>query len=232
MNKQEKLSVRQAFVQELDNKILSGELRVGEKLPPARELCHIMGFSLTVVNAGISELVSKGFLEVKPRHGTYVADYREKGTPEALMAIFLNSGNTLSKHDVRSFCESRIALDPFIAELVIQRAGDEQIAQLGELVEALKAAEGTAAVCDSVLEFFRRMYRLSDNTVLSMIYNSTVKPQKGMYALFMEQNGKQLVVDVVEKTYRCLQARDIDGAKQWLTESMRLPLEGSTAIVK
>ena len=232
MNKQEKLSVRQAFVQELENKILSGELRVGEKLPPARELCHIMGFSLTVVNAGISELVSKGFLEVKPRHGTYVADYREKGTPEALMAIFLNSGNTLSKHDVRSFCESRIALDPFIAELVIQRAGDEQIAQLGELVEALKAAEGTAAVCDSVLEFFRRMYRLSDNTVLSMIYNSTVKPQKGMYALFMEQNGKQLVVDVVEKTYRCLQARDIDGAKQWLTESMRLPLEGSTAIVK
>ena len=83
-----------------------------------------------------------------------------------------------------------------------------------------------------MLEFFRRMYRLSDNTVLAMIYNSTVKPQKGMYALFVEQNGKQLVVDVVEKTYRCLQARDIDGAKQCLTESMRLPLEGSTAIVK
>ena len=56
MEKQEKLSVRQAFVQELENKILSGELRVGEKLPPARELCHIMG---------VSELVSKGFLEVK-----------------------------------------------------------------------------------------------------------------------------------------------------------------------
>ena len=232
MEKEEKLSVRQAFVQELENKILSGELRVGEKLPPARELCHIMGVSLTVVNAGVSELVSKGFLEVKPRHGTYIADYREKGTPEALMAIFRNSGNTLSKHDVRSFCESRIALDPFIAELVIQRASDEQIAQLGELVEALKAAEGTEAVCDSVLEFFRRMYRLSDNTVLAMIYNSTVKPQKGMYTLFVEQNGKQLVVDVVEKTYRCLQARDIDGAKQWLTESMHLPLEGSTAIVK
>lgn len=41
MEKQEKLSVRQAFVQELKNKILSGELSVGEKLPPARELCHI-----------------------------------------------------------------------------------------------------------------------------------------------------------------------------------------------
>ena len=76
------------------------------------------------------------------------------------------------------------------------------------------------------------MYRLSDNTVFAMIYNSTVKPQKGMYSLFVEQNGKQLVVDVVKKTYRCLQARDIDGAKQWLTESMHLPLEGSTAIVK
>ena len=225
-------SVRETFVRDIENRILSGELKIGEKLPPARALCSLMGVSLTIVNAGVSELVSKGFLEVKPRHGTYVADYREKGTPEALMAIFRNSGNTLSKHDVRSFCESRIALDPFIAELVIKRASDEQIAQLGELVEALKAAEGTEAVCDSVLEFFRRMYRLSDNTLLAMIYNSTVKPQKGMYTLFVEQNGKQLVVDVVEKTYRYLQARDIDGAKQWLTESMRLPLEGSTAIVK
>ena len=50
MDKQEKLSVRQSFVQKLENKILSGELSVGEKLPPARELCHIMGVSLTVVN--------------------------------------------------------------------------------------------------------------------------------------------------------------------------------------
>ena len=72
-------SVRETFVRDIENKILSGELKIGEKLPPARALCGLMGVSLTIVNAGVSELVSKGFLEVKPRHGTYVADYKKLG---------------------------------------------------------------------------------------------------------------------------------------------------------
>ena len=81
-NKVNAPSVREIFVRQIENKILSGELKPGDKLPPARELCMIMGVSLTVVNAGISELASKGFVEVKPRHGTYVADYIANGNTE------------------------------------------------------------------------------------------------------------------------------------------------------
>ena len=55
-------SVREAFVQAIEDKILSGELKVGERLPSARQLCSDMGVSLTVVNAGMSELASKGFM--------------------------------------------------------------------------------------------------------------------------------------------------------------------------
>ena len=39
-------SVREIFVRQIENKILSGELKPGDKLPPARELCTIMGVSL------------------------------------------------------------------------------------------------------------------------------------------------------------------------------------------
>lgn len=59
-------SVRETFVRDIENKILSGELKIGEKLPPARALCGLMGVSLTIVNAGVSELVSKGFLRSSP----------------------------------------------------------------------------------------------------------------------------------------------------------------------
>ena len=224
-------SVRQEFVEQIENRILSGELKVGEKLPPARELCTLMDVSLTVVNAGVSELVGKGFLEVKPRHGTYVADYRENGTPEALNAVFRNSGSTLSRDDVRSFCECRVALDPFVAELVTKRASDAEIAALSEPLDALKAAEGVEEICAAALEFFRHMYRISGNTVLALIFNSTVKPQMSMYAMFVEKNGKELLLEVAQDTYDMLRARKTGELKKYLRQAMLLPLKGDTAIV-
>ena len=72
-------SLKELFVQKLQGMILSGELAMGEKLPAERELCQQMGVSRAVVNGGITELARQGFLEVQPRQGAYVADYRRNG---------------------------------------------------------------------------------------------------------------------------------------------------------
>ena len=72
-------SLKELFVQKLQGMILSGELPVGEKLPSERELCQHMGVSRAVVNGGITELARQGFLEVRPRQGAFVADYRRDG---------------------------------------------------------------------------------------------------------------------------------------------------------
>ena len=60
-------SLRELFVQQLEQMILSGKLPVGEKLPPERQLAQEMQVSRAVVNGGISDLEKKGFLVVK-RH--------------------------------------------------------------------------------------------------------------------------------------------------------------------
>lgn len=59
-------------------------MKVGDRLPSARQLSEEMGVSLTVVNAGMSELAAKGFVDVHPRHGTFVADYRMQGNTQLL----------------------------------------------------------------------------------------------------------------------------------------------------
>ena len=68
-------SLKDLFVKELENKILSGELKVGDKLPSERELASSMQVSRAVVNAGIAELEQKGFLIIKPRIGTFVENF-------------------------------------------------------------------------------------------------------------------------------------------------------------
>ena len=86
------LSVRQTFVREIERQILSEELKPGDRLPTSRELCAQMGVSLTIVNAGVAELANKGFVEVKPRHGVYVTDYRTSGNPAILSSILQYNG--------------------------------------------------------------------------------------------------------------------------------------------
>ena len=56
-------SLKEICVQEILTKILSGELKPGDRLPPERELAEAMGISRSSVNHGIMELENMGFLE-------------------------------------------------------------------------------------------------------------------------------------------------------------------------
>ena len=53
-------SMKELFIKEIEALILSGQLKVGEKLPTERELADEMKISRTIVNLGLSELKNKG----------------------------------------------------------------------------------------------------------------------------------------------------------------------------
>ena len=63
-------SLKDLFVAQLQEKILSGELAVGTRLPSEREIAEQMQVSRAVVNNGMAQLSRQGFLEVRPRQGT------------------------------------------------------------------------------------------------------------------------------------------------------------------
>lgn len=151
-------SVREAFVQAIEDKILSGERKAGDRLPSARQLYTEMGVSLTIVNAGMSEPAARGFVEIKPRHGTFVADYRIQGTTETMVAMMRFNGGDLNKRDARSFWESRTAAGPLIVDSIMGRASDEQIAQLTPIIEKLCAKRiCQPSVCSSQTTFRKSM---------------------------------------------------------------------------
>lgn len=224
-------SVREAFVQAIEDKILSGELKVGERLPSARQLCSDMGVSLTVVNAGMSELASKGFVEIRPRHGSFVADYRMQGTTETMVAMMRFNGGDLNKRDARSFWESRTAVDPLIVDSVMARAGDEQLAKLTPIIEKLRTEEDQTAFCILITDFFQKIYELSDNSLMYLLYHSTVIPQRRLYAQYVEKNGQALTLQYLEAIYEGIVSRKPEQAKREMLAMTNLALKGPTAIV-
>ena len=230
-DKKSSLSVRQTFVQEIERQILSEELKPGDRLPTSRELCSKMGVSLTIVNAGVAELANKGFVEVKPRHGVYVTDYRTSGNPAMLSSIVQYNGGRLNAHDIRSFCETRAALDPMAAELAVERATEKDLEEWGKQLEQIRLEQDRKKLCVLIPEYIYRLYRMSDNFLLTVLYHCTMEPQQRMYQQFIEKNGTDAVIRNAEEVFRYVSERNASAAAAYMREAMRLPLEGTTAII-
>ena len=139
-NKLSAPSLKELFIKELETMILSGRLPIGSKLPPERELAQSMQVSRAVINTGITELARKGFLIIRPRIGTFVADYRRDGTLETLIAIMNYNGGILRDDEIRSILELRIALDSLAVRLCIPKITESEIRILKEYANSIKNA--------------------------------------------------------------------------------------------
>ena len=103
--------LKKSFVDEMQSRILSGQLKPGDRLPPERELAEELGISRGSVNQGILDLERMGFLRVVPRKGTFVADYIKNATPLTIAAI-MNYDSTMYDAELfRGFMDFRILVE-------------------------------------------------------------------------------------------------------------------------
>lgn len=223
-------SLRELFVQQLEHMILSGKLKIGEKLPPERQLAETMQVSRAVVNGGISDLERKGFLTVKPRSGTYVADYRRKGTIDTLLSIMKYNGGRIRNEEIRSIFEVRTALDTLAAQLCIDRISDEDVELLREKTEQIQKAESTEQAIEAAFEFQHEFALLSKNTLIPLIFQSFRAPIFTMWERFIDLYGIQVLYESNYRLWCHIRDRDTDGAIQWIQYSMGECISGSRQI--
>ena len=223
-------SLKELFVQKLQGMILSGELSKGQKLPSERELCQQMGVSRAVVNAGISELARQGFLEVQPRQGAFVADYRRDGNMETLMAIMEYNGGMLGKEEIRSILEVRWGLEQMTLHRVIANASDADLAKLGKYVDALGENPTPAQAAEIAFAFHHEMTLMGGNHILPLIYTSFKVPCTALWVRFCRKYGVAALYSNVEELYRHLLNRDQDGALNWSNLYLEEAIRGNQQI--
>ena len=224
-------SLKEVFVQEVENMILSGELKIGDKLPPERELVESTGVSLSVVTAGISELESCGFVEIRPRQGIFVSDYVHKGSLETLVALMRYKNLQLNGREVRSLIETRIALEQLMVQQVIERSSDEGLRALAPYLDRMDAETEPQKAIDDILDFFHELSILSDNILLPLLYHSFREAMGGMYTRFLEHNGIAPIRQTARQLYDFVLARDEAAAVEWVDIYLRRVIEGGASIV-
>lgn len=222
--------LKESFVQEMQRKILDGELLVGTRLPPERTLAEQTKVSRTVVNSGLAELAEQGFLEVRPRQGTYVADYRRCGNLGTLAAIMRHSGAEPGRNEILSVLEVRRALEHLSVEQAIRCASDEALESLGVPLARMAAAPNAGAAAEAAFAFRQELALIGGNCVVPLIYSSLKAPLVALWERFCSLYGAFALVSNTEILYSHLKSRDLDRAACWVDAYLERIISGSQQI--
>jgi DNA-binding FadR family transcriptional regulator len=223
-------SLKELFIKELETMILSGILPIGEKLPSERELAKTMQVSRAVINTGITELARKGFLMIKPRVGTFVADYRRDGTMETLISIMNYNGGILREAEIRSILELRIAFDSLAVELCIPKITDYEIAILKDYVKQMSETDSPKVASELAFGFQHELAFLSGNTLMPLIFCSFKVPILSLWERFCRLYGLESLRKNTAVLCDYIEQRDTKKAVEWLTASINDTIKGSRQI--
>ncbi|MEU6265990.1 FadR/GntR family transcriptional regulator [Saccharopolyspora shandongensis] len=123
-------------VQRLREHVADSGLRVGDRLPPERELAERLGVSRASVKQAIVVLEVQGLVEVRHGGGTYLR--RESLDAEPVAELVAR------KRRLPDVLEAREALETKLAELAAQRRTDADLAEIDAALAAMRReiAEG------------------------------------------------------------------------------------------
>ena len=201
-------SLKQLFVQQMQKMILSGELPEGAPLPPERELAR----------------------QVRPRQGTFVADYRRKGNLSTLIAIMEYNGGELGREEIRSILEVRRALEHLAVTRIIRFATDKQIAALGDTLARLAASENPAQAAERAFDFQHELALASGNSILPLFYYSFRSPVLTLWIRFCRRYGIESLCRNTELLYTHLKNRDEAAAAAWIDQYLGKAISGSQQV--
>lgn len=221
-------TLKELFIEQIENMILSNELKIGEKLPPEREIAQMMQISRSVVNDGIVEMAKKGFLQIIPRQGTYVADYKKYGTIDILVSIMKNSH--VSNDYIQAVLELRIILMNLTLESAIKHIDKNHLKQLENISIQLNQSQSCQEAAQYLFDFDHYLTTISDNLLLPLIFSSFKNPNIILFERYIQRHGIQIMYERNILLLQCLERKDIAGAKKIMTKSIENTLSGKTEI--
>src|SRR3954470_9560685 len=174
------VSTRRTFeeaVEQIADKIRSGDLHVGDRLPPERELAAQMQISRPTLREAVKALAEAGVLEVRRGQsgGIFVAS---ELVPRELVKTTLQ----MRVSEVAGGLEARRLLEPRVAQLAAVHAGEDDFAAMQATIDRQRelAAMGDFLKHEALflqldLKFHRAMARASRNSTVVQLMRHLFK---------------------------------------------------------
>ncbi|MGC1503228.1 MAG: FCD domain-containing protein [Sulfitobacter sp.] len=210
----EKLST--AVVRQIEQLILRGILRAGERLPPERELAERLAVSRPSLRDAISGLQKAGLLTAKPGAGVYVADVLGSAFSPALVELF-------ARHDeaVFDYMSFRRDMEALAAERAAKHASDTDLAVVDAVFQKMEAAHTKRDAEEEAqldAQFHMSIIEASHNVVMLHMMRSMYELLRGgvfynRQVMFKQRTSRSALLDQHRAINDALQARNAKAAR-------------------
>ncbi|WP_417763683.1 pyruvate dehydrogenase complex transcriptional repressor PdhR [Shewanella sp.] len=153
--------ISDVIMERLEQMILEGSLKPGQKLPPERELALQFEVSRPSLREAIQKLEAKGLLLRRQGGGTYVKEQLWKSMADPIMELMLSDPE--SQYDLLEF---RHATEGMMAYFAALRGTDADMENLENMLEQVEQAQGIDAVATAIVNFYRAIAEASHNVAM------------------------------------------------------------------
>lgn len=116
----------------IEQLVINGQLQVGERLPPERELAERLGVARGVVREAVKLLAVRGVVTIEPGRGTFIVEQSGRSISDQLARMF-----RMGRLTHRDLNELRQVLEVEIARLAAQRANADDLAVLQQAIQEM-----------------------------------------------------------------------------------------------
>ncbi|MHB8107062.1 MAG: FadR/GntR family transcriptional regulator [Candidatus Cryosericum sp.] len=207
--------LKREFIGRFEGLILSGQLAIGQRLPPEREIASQLSVSRPVVHEGLLELAARGLVTIRPRHGAIVNDYRTQGSVTMLASLLACQQGELDSSLVAGLIDMRLLFETETTRRAALNRTDDQLDQLKILIAREKTVpeDDIAEVTGLDFQVHHMIALASGNPVYAMLVKSFEPAYTNLSSQFFAVPGMAKgVFEGHERLVRLIEQRDAEGA--------------------
>jgi GntR family transcriptional repressor for pyruvate dehydrogenase complex len=159
-------SVPEVVVAEIQRLVAAGGLRLGDRLPPERELAELLGVGRSSIREAIHALEMMGLVEVRHGTGAFLA-----GEPGRWLLEPLKWASDSQMRLFRDLIEARLSVEVTLAQLAAERATEEDLAALREAAQR-RAAATAGQYLETGFAFHQAVAQAAHNQVLAFMLSA------------------------------------------------------------
>ncbi|MGJ8669563.1 MAG: FadR/GntR family transcriptional regulator [Oceanococcus sp.] len=185
-------SLSDAVFAQLRDRILRGELAIGDELPSERLLTELLGVNRGAVREGLKRLQQARLVQVRHGGATQVLDWQREAGLELLPSLLVDAHGHINVEAASGILALRQSLAPPVAAAAARAQSREKTAAiLDGIVAKLRASSQPSDLQDLSFEFWNCLVDGGGNIAFRLAFNSLQQTYQYIRGLLTQVMGAE-----------------------------------------